>query len=100
MVCTSAPACDSAGSFMLIGLSRATILGCVLAVSVAALLGGCGSGGGGNADTQAAIKKNWETFFNGSTPLNTRGLLVSDNGPFPSAGAAVCNAPLAQTATA
>jgi hypothetical protein len=78
---------------------------CVLAAGIAA----CSSGGSGNNSTSsppsspsspaatstpagsataATITKNWETFFNGKTPVATRVSLLQDGSQFPHASLA------------
>jgi hypothetical protein len=78
---------------------------CALAAGIAA----CSSGGSGNnssstppsssspatsssapagSGTAATITKNWETFFNGKTPVSTRVSLLQDGSQFPTASLA------------
>ena len=93
---------------MLDRLSRMTILGCVLAVSSVALVAGCGGGGykkagaagPSPAETKAAIKKNWEAFFDGSTSAAKRISLLENGEQFAKTITAVSASPLAKRAKA
>ena len=53
------------------------------------------SSGGGSAATVAAIKTNWEAFFNSSTPTAKRVLLLENGSQFAAAIAAFSASPLA-----
>jgi hypothetical protein len=82
---------------MLIRLSRATILGCVLAISSVALVAGCGGGGGkSSAENAAAIRQSWEEFFDGSTSSARRISLLENGERFAKTIEAVGGSPLAK----
>jgi hypothetical protein len=103
---------------MLIRLSRATILGCVLAVSSVALIVGCGGAGKKTgagtpsssssvaamgarpSETKAAIRLSWEAFFDGSTSAAKRVSLLENGDQFAKTIAAVSASPLAKQAKA
>jgi hypothetical protein len=55
---------------------------------------------GGSAATVAAIKKNWETFFNGKTPAATKVTLVQDGTKFAAVLQAAASNPSGATASA
>jgi hypothetical protein len=89
-------------SFMLGHVAGKSIYGVALALAAAALFAGCGGGkkaapaGSAPSESRAAIKENWETFFDGSTPAAHR-LSLLENGPdFASLLKAVNSSPLAK----
>jgi hypothetical protein len=67
-----------------------------LAVTLAALVAGCGGGGGGDAQARAAVKRNWETFFDGSTAAAVRTRLLQNGAQFASIIRAISASPLSR----
>src|SRR5205814_2693035 len=59
------------------------------------LLAGCGGGGSSSAAAKAEIKKNWETFFDGSTATDKRMALLQHGSSFASILKAIGSSPLA-----
>ena len=83
---------------MLLRLSRSTLYGFVVAVLAVVLASGCG--GGGTAETRAAIQQSWEAFFDGSTSSAKRISLLEHGEQFAKTIDAVSGSPLAKQAKA
>ena len=71
-----------------------------LTVAVAALAAGCGGGGSGDAEAKAEIERNWETFFDGTTPTAKRIALLEDGARFASLIRLIEGSPLARQLSA
>ncbi len=113
----AAPSPGRSGSFILIRLLRTLLVGFAVAASLLALASGCGgsgkSAGGGTtssssvaamgarpSETKAAIRRNWEAFFNGSTSSAARVSLLQNGAQFVKTIAAIDSSPLAKEAKA
>lgn len=78
-----------------------TLAALALAAAIAILAAGCG-GGSGDKETQATIKQNWETFFDGSssTSNEARAGLLQNGAEFASIIRAVGENPLSRQLSA
>ncbi len=79
---------------------RSPVAALVLAAAIAALAAGCGGGGSGDNQTRATIERNWETFFDGSTPTATRIALLENGARFAPLIRAIETSPLARQLSA
>ena len=79
-----------------------TLAALALTAAIAILAAGCGGGGSGDKETQATIKQNWETFFDGSTSTSNeaRAGLLQNGAKFASIIRAVGENPLSRQLSA
>ena len=100
-------------------MSRKTLCGFAVAVSAVVIAAGCGGGGGHSSgsstpsssssiaamgprpsETRAAIRQNWQAFFDGSTSSAKRVSLLQNGEQFSKTIAAVDSSPLSKQAKA